>query len=135
MRVNNVRNTWKIKHPDSTTNRSFYDSSLWEARKLTNPDSIKQLIRLGVLGTSAVCVLAGSMTWNRRWIKYEIARAIIDGRGLLTVHLNSINHHRTKGPRPARPQSPRPYGYRQAATEHSLPVQYYLYEMKLVRDG
>ncbi len=27
MRVNNVRNAWKITHPDSTSMRSFYDSS------------------------------------------------------------------------------------------------------------
>lgn len=135
MRVNNVRNTWKIKHPDSSTNRSFYDSSLWEARKLTNPDSIKQLIRLGVLGTSAVCVLAGSMTWNRRWIKYEIARAVIDGRGLLTVHLNSINHHHTKGPDP-RGLNPLAYmGIAKLQLNTRLPAQYYLYEMKPVSDG
>src|SRR6185437_5106692 len=93
MRVNNVRNAWKITHPDGTSNRSFRDSSLWESRKYENPETIKQLIRAGVLNTSAVCVLAGSMTWDRRWVRYEIARAIIDGRGLLTVHLNNINHH------------------------------------------
>ena len=69
MRVNNVRNTWKITHPDSSLNRSFYDSSLWETRKLTESEGIKQLIRAGVLHTSAVCVLAGSMTWDRRWVK------------------------------------------------------------------
>ena len=92
MRVNNVRNAWKITHPDSSLNRSFYDSSLWEARKVVSPESIKQLIRVGVLRTSAVCVLVGSMTWDRRWVRYEIARSIIDGRGVLTVHLNSINH-------------------------------------------
>jgi hypothetical protein len=32
MRVNVVRNAWKIGHPDSALMRSFYDSSLWEAR-------------------------------------------------------------------------------------------------------
>src|SRR5699024_9299286 len=98
MRVNNVRNAWKITHADSSSNRSFYDSSLWETRKVTKPEVIQQIIRVGVLGTSAVCVLVGSTTLDRRWVKYEIARAIIDGRGLLAVHLNSIKHHQTKGP-------------------------------------
>lgn len=98
MRVNVVRNAWKIDHPDNALMRSFYDSSLWESRKLEGDDAVKRLIREGVEYTSAVCVLIGSETWLRRWVKYEIARAIIDGRGLLGVHLNSIRHHRTLTP-------------------------------------
>jgi hypothetical protein len=135
MRVNNVRNTWKITHPDSSSNRTFYDSSLWEARKLVGSEGIKQLIRSGVLRTSAVCVLAGSMTWDRRWVKYEIARAIIDGRGLLTVHLNSINHHQTKGPHPPGLNPLAHMGVAKLQPNARLPAQYYLYEMKLVPDG
>ncbi len=103
MRVNNVRNAWKIGDPESSSIRSFYDSSLWGNRKLSGPEAIKSLIRAGVVYTSAVCVLAGSLTWNRRWVRYEIARAIIDSRGLLTVHINNINHHQTKGPHPVGP--------------------------------
>ncbi|MDX6611151.1 MAG: hypothetical protein QOD75_337 [Blastocatellia bacterium] len=98
MRVNVVRNAWKITHPDNALSRSFYDSSLWERRKLESDDSLKRLIRDGVSYTSAACVLVGSETWTRRWVRYEIARAIIDGRGVLAVHLNSIRHHQTKTP-------------------------------------
>jgi hypothetical protein len=135
MRVNNVRNAWKITHPDSSLNRSFYDSSLWEARKLVDPEGIKQLIRSGVLRTSAVCILVGSMTWDRRWVRYEIARAIIDGRGFLTVHLNGINHHQTKGPHP-RGRNPLAHmGIAKLQPNKRLPPQYYLCEMNLVPDG
>jgi MTH538 TIR-like domain (DUF1863) len=135
MRVNNVRNAWKITHPDSSLNRSFYDSSLWEARKLVGPEGIKQLIRAGVIRTTAVCILAGSMTWDRRWVRYEIARAIIDARGLLTVHLNGINHHRTKAPDP-RGRNPLAHmGIAKLQPNKRLPPQYYLYEMNLVPDG
>jgi hypothetical protein len=95
MRVNVVRNAWKIDHPDNALMRSFQDSSLWESRKLEGDDAVKRLIREGVEYTSAVCVLIGTETWLRRWVKYEIARAVIDGRGLLAVHLNSIRHHHT----------------------------------------
>jgi MTH538 TIR-like domain (DUF1863) len=98
MRVNVVRNAWKIDHPDNALMRSFYDSSLWESRKLDGDDAVKRLIREGVEYTSAVCVLIGSETWLRQWVRYEIARAIIDGRGLLGVHLNSIRHHQTQTP-------------------------------------
>jgi hypothetical protein len=135
MRVNNVRNAWKVTHPDSSSNRSFYDSSLWETQKLVSPEGIKQLIRAGVLGTSAVCVLVGSMTWDRRWVKYEIARAIIEGRGLLTVHLNSINHHQTKGPDPLGLNPLAHMGIAKLQPNKRLPPQYYLYKMNQVPDG
>ncbi len=98
MRVNVVRNAWKIDHPDNALMRSFQDSSLWESCKLEGDEAVKRLIREGVEYTSAVCVLIGTDTWVRRWVRYEIARAIIDGRGLLSVHLNSIRHHHTKTP-------------------------------------
>lgn len=96
LRVNVVRNAWKITHPDNALMRSFYDSSLWESKKLESAEALKKLIREGVSYTSTVCVLVGSETWARRWVRYEIARAIIDGRGLLAVHLNSIKHHQTR---------------------------------------
>lgn len=100
MRVNNVRNAWKITHPDSALKRSFQDSSLWETRKLEGPEAIKRLIREGVEYTSAICVLIGTGTWQRQWVKYEIARSVIDGRGLLAVHINGINHHQRQTPDP-----------------------------------
>ncbi len=98
MRVNVVRNAWKIDHPDTAAMRSFYDSSLWESRKLEGLEALKRLIREGVDNTSAICVLIGSETWSREWVRYEIARAVIDNRGLLGVHINNINHHQTRGP-------------------------------------
>ncbi|MBV9559780.1 MAG: TIR domain-containing protein [Bradyrhizobium sp.] len=85
MRVNVVRNAWKITHPDNALVRSFYDSGLRESRKFEGDEALRRLIREGVCNTSAACVLAGSGTWERRWVRYEIARAIIDGRGHLTV--------------------------------------------------
>ena len=45
MRVNVVRNAWKIDHPDNALMRSFQDSSLWESRKLEGDDAVKRLIR------------------------------------------------------------------------------------------
>jgi hypothetical protein len=92
MRVNNVRNAWCIDNRDAPGMRSFYDSSLWEKRQLTSPEAIKNIIRAGVKYTSVVCVLVGSETWSSRWVKYEIARAVVDERGLLAVHINGLKH-------------------------------------------
>jgi MTH538 TIR-like domain (DUF1863) len=133
MRVNVVRNAWKITHPDSAAMRSFYDSSLWERRKLEGDDALKRLIREGVSYTSAVCVLIGSETWLRRWVKYEIARAVIDGRGLLGV--NSIRHHQTQTPHT---RGPNPLDFmavgKVQATLLNEP-RYYLFEIPAVPNG
>jgi hypothetical protein len=102
MRVNNVRISWEFISPPTTasilygggeTALGFFDASLWESRKLDGPDALKRLIRDGVDNTSVVCVLVGTKTWQRRWVRYEIARSVIDGKGLLSVHINSIKHH------------------------------------------
>ena len=134
MRTNGVRNNWKISHPDSAANRGFLDSSLWEERKLTSPEAIKKLITAGVLYTSAVCVLAGSMTWDRRWVRYEIARAVLDGRGLLTVHLNNIKHHRTKGVHPLGRNPLAHMGVAKLQPDPRLAPRYELYEMNFALD-
>jgi hypothetical protein len=71
---------------------------LWESKKRESDDALKALIRQGMAHSSVVCVLIGSGTWARRWVKYEIARSIVDGKGLLAVHINSLNHHQRRAP-------------------------------------
>lgn len=96
MRVNNVRNSGEFKQAASDGGRSiegFYDYSLWESRRLNGEDGLKRLIREGVQNTSVVCVLIGSKTWQRPWVRYEIARSVVDQKGLLAVHINGIRHH------------------------------------------
>jgi hypothetical protein len=134
-RVNVVRNAWKIDHPDSELNRSFYDSSLWESKKLEGEEAIKRLIREGVGYTSAVCVLAGAETCLRQWVRYEIARAIVDGRGLLTVQLNSIKHHVSKT---AHAKGPNPLDYMAIGKVQEKawePPRYYLFEKQPMQDA
>jgi len=87
-RVNVVRNSGLTHDVDSRD--SFFDGGLWESAKSKNDDSLKTLIRTGMAGNSVVCVLAGSSTWARRWVRYEIARAVVEERGLVTVHINNI---------------------------------------------
>jgi Thoeris protein ThsB, TIR-like domain len=93
MRVNNVRNTWKINCPGREDKRQFYDRSLWESVQRENPEGLKDLIRRGMEHASVVCVLVGTETWSRPWVRYEIARSMIDKKGLLAVHINGLRHH------------------------------------------
>jgi hypothetical protein len=98
MRVNNVRQFGKIGPRECKNARHFRDRSIWESRDIKTVEGLKVLMRNAMKQSSVVCALVGSTTWNSRWAKYEIARSIIDGKGLLAVHINSINHHQRKAP-------------------------------------
>jgi len=101
LRVNNVRQIGKIGPPQESRNaRTLSDRSIWERRSITNDEGLKDLMRNGVKYSSAVCVLIGTDTWESRWVKYEISRAVIDGRGLFSVDINSLNHNVRRTPDP-----------------------------------
>jgi MTH538 TIR-like domain (DUF1863) len=98
MRVNNVRQVGKIGPREMRNPRAFTDRSIWERRDIRSEEALKTLMRNAMRHSSVVCVLIGSNTWLSRWVKYEIARAVVDDKGLLAVHLNGIDHHVTKAP-------------------------------------
>jgi MTH538 TIR-like domain (DUF1863) len=123
-----VRNAWKFT---GSQKNSFVDSSIWEESEAQDPETVKQIIRDGVSYTSVVCVLVGTESWLRRWIRYEIARAIIDERGLLAVHLNNIRDPNTLT---TLPLGPNPLGYMavgKVQVDVWEPARYYLFERNL----
>jgi len=93
MRVNNVRQSGKIGYDEERNPRDFYDRSIWDTCCTTQPETLKKVMREGVEHSSVVCVLNGADTWESRWVKYEIARAIIDNKGLLNVDIAGLRHH------------------------------------------
>jgi hypothetical protein len=82
----------------------FFDSSVFEASKKESDDNLKAFLRNGLTNTSVTCVLAGTETWSRRWVRYEIARSLIKGNGLLTVYIHGVQNSKKetslKGPDP-----------------------------------
>jgi hypothetical protein len=62
------------------------------------------------------------------WVRYEAARAIIDQRGLLAVHLNNIRHYQTGATEPLgfNPVAMLAVGKVQAVPYH--PPSYYMFE-------
>lgn len=138
LRVNNVRLSGEFVKSASTAGREiegFYDNSLWESKKGYGDDAIKDLIRDGVKNSSAVCVLVGTDTWARRWVRYEIARAIIDGRGLLAVHVNGLNHHQLRIPHPFGENPLNWLGVGKVQPILQTGPTYYLYEKKTRWNG
>jgi hypothetical protein len=87
----NVRNCWVVK-PEEQIDRGFFDSSVFEASKKESDDSLKAFLRDGLNNTSVTCVLAGTDTWSRRWVRYEIARSVLKGNGLLTVFIHGVKN-------------------------------------------
>jgi hypothetical protein len=101
-RANVVRNHWVTKeHRDDA---GYFDASLWESAKKQGSVALKRLINGGLDGTSVTCVLIGSQTFERPWVRYELLKSFKKGNKLMAVHINSITgkDQRTKslGPNP-----------------------------------
>jgi hypothetical protein len=88
----NVRNSWVVKQEEQV-DRGFFDSSVFEASKKEGDATLKTFLREGVDNTSVTCVLAGTDTWRRRWVKYEIARSVLKGNGLLTIYIHGVKNN------------------------------------------
>ena len=98
MRVNNVRLTGKIGPRVIGQSRGFLDRSIWEKRNIKNDQNLKRLMQQAATRSSVVCVLIGTETWRSRWVRYEIALSVINEKGLLAIHINSINFVGGTGP-------------------------------------
>lgn len=88
MRVNQIRKCDQFKTTDQWRPR-VVDRSLWETAKKTNAAALASMIDKALVGTSTTCVLAGTETWSREWVRHEIARSLQRGNGLLTVFIHN----------------------------------------------
>lgn len=87
-RAHVVRNSWVTKADRQEA--GFFDASVFESRKRTSDDALKQFLRDGLGGSSVTCVLVGNQTASRRWVRYEILRSFVDGRGLMGISIHNI---------------------------------------------
>ena len=91
----NVRNCWVVK-PEDQQSVGFWDSSVFEASQKTGDEALKTFLRDGLNNTSVTCVLTGTDTWKRRWVRYEIARSLVRGNGLLTVFIHGVKNNQSQ---------------------------------------
>lgn len=103
-RVNQVRNSWRYQKEDRRFADGFYDASIWESSQRKGVDSLKALIREGIKNSSVTAILVGANTYQRRWVRYEIARSVIKGNGLLAVQVHQMRDRQryvsNEGPNP-----------------------------------
>ncbi len=86
-RANVVRNHGVTKE---TGDAGFFDASIWEDAELHGDSAVKRLINSGLQNTSVTCVLIGTDTWKRRWVRYEILKSYDRGNLLFGIHINGV---------------------------------------------
>lgn len=104
-RANVVRNHWVTKeHRDDA---GYFDKSIWEEAKSPGGIGLKRLINNNLDNTSVTCVLIGSQTYARPWVRYELLKSFKRGNILMGIHINSI----TGKDRQTKPLGPNPLQY------------------------
>lgn len=87
-RANVVRQHWVTK-PDREV-AGFFDASIWEKAKKEGFIALKRMINTALINTSNTCVLIGTETYKRPWVRYEIFKSFVKGNHIVGVHINGI---------------------------------------------
>ena len=87
LRANVVRNHWITQTHGAA---GFFDASIWGTAKLRGDAAVRRLIDKALVGTSVTCVLVGSYTYSRQWVRYEILKSVLQKNAILAVHINAI---------------------------------------------
>jgi len=104
-RASNVRNSGAL----NTEDIEFIDASLWEEAETKGADAIKKLIDAALAKSTVTCVLIGTNTASRRWVKYEISESERLGKGLFGIHVYRIKDR--NGNESEQGANPLPAGY------------------------
>jgi len=86
-RANVVRNHHQLQSRDIA---GYFDASIWESAKKQGSTALKRLINKGLDNTSNTCVLIGSDTYTRPWVRYEILKSFVRRNNIFAVHVNCI---------------------------------------------
>jgi hypothetical protein len=95
-----VRQSWRFRRGWNPPSENFYDKSLWESARTGNEKYLKNMIQRAMAGSTVTCVLAGSETWERPYVRFEIAHSLVIGNGLLTVFIHNVRHPQKGASRP-----------------------------------
>jgi hypothetical protein len=88
MRVQQVKQHYITK--GTYTETGFFDGSLEERAKRDGDALVKTLIDNGMTGSSVLCVLIGKETYTRRWVDYEILKAVECGMGVFGIRIHQL---------------------------------------------
>ncbi len=88
MRVQTVKQHHITK--GNYTTAGFFDGSLEEKAQQEGDEVVRRMINDGLPGSTVLCVLIGFETFTRRWVDYEILKAVELGMGVLGIRIHQI---------------------------------------------
>lgn len=86
----NVRNSW-VAQPDRES-AGFFDNSVFESKQRTSDDALKRFLSDGLVGTSVTVALFATETAWRRWVRFELLKSFVEGKGILSVAIHTIKN-------------------------------------------
>ncbi len=89
-RVSRVRNSDVIKA--SYDQSTFLDHADWEKIRRNGDPAIKKWIDDQLIGSTVTCVLIGSETYTRPWVKYELEKSIERKNAILGVYIHNMKN-------------------------------------------
>src|SRR5580693_5439760 len=79
-RAHVVRNSWVTK--EDREDAGFFDASVFESKRRAGDETLKAFLTEAFKGTTVTCVLIGSQTALRPWVRYELVRSFQRGNGM-----------------------------------------------------
>ncbi len=89
-RAMNARNSW-VTQPDRES-AGFFDKSVFDSKQRTSDYALKRFLSEGLYGTSVTCVLYAAQTAWRRWVRFELLKSFIEGKGILSIDIHTIRN-------------------------------------------
>ncbi|RKW45587.1 MAG: TIR domain-containing protein [Porphyromonas sp.] len=92
---NDVFRVQQIRNIGALEDNEPVSPNEWESIKRRGEASIKEWIDDNLRYKSCVIVLIGEETANRKWVQYEIKKALKLGKGLIGVYIHNLKDPRT----------------------------------------
>lgn len=101
---NDVWRTGQIRNIGVIEAQPIFSDNGWEKVRLKSDTSIKSWIDSEMKRRSCLIVLIGSETTSRKWIRYEIEQAWLQGKGIVGIYIHNLEDtqgkHSEKGTNP-----------------------------------
>jgi len=90
---NDYWRTQQVRQIGALEGQPIATPNAWEEVKRRGDAAIQKWIDDNMYGKSCLVVLTGSQTASRPWVRYEIAKAWNDGKGVLGIRIHGLRGH------------------------------------------
>lgn len=92
---NDVFRVQQIRNIGSIEENSPVSINQWETIKRGGDKAIQKWIGENMRYRSCIVVLVGEETYKRAWVRYEIKKAWVEGKGVLGIYIHNIKCAKT----------------------------------------